>query len=420
MSENSILVETALILGLAVGSQALAAKFNLPSIVVLLIGGLLAGPALGLLDPDELFGDRLMPMVSLAVGIILFEGGLLLDFRDMTGHTKPVVRRLLSIGVALSTALGAAAAGVFLGVEPEIALVLGALLTVSGPTVVLPLLTFVRPTERVASALKWEGILVDAIGASLAVIVVQGVLSDAATPTLGQATVRVLYTLGVGAAIGAGAAAVLLAVLHREHFGPHITPAVTLAAVVGTLVVADLLRDESGLLAAIVMGVAVANQRRVDVASIVEFKETLSPLLSGVLFIVLSARLTGDDFALLGAGVVGFIAVLVIIVRPVAVACSTWRSALTVPERSMIAAMAPRGIVAAATASVFADQLGDAGVDGAELIAPVTFAVILATAIVYGFGGPVAARVLGVRRPANKLSADQIPEDQPSGGRSAS
>lgn len=394
-----VLLDLGLILVLAVGCQALATKFRLPSIVLLLSAGLIVGPGLRWIDPTALIGDDLLlPSVSLAVGVILFEGGMLLDVREINAGVGRVVWRLLTLGVLVTWIAGLIAAMVFLGLPAGVAAVLAAILTVSGPTVVLPLLAFIRPTGNVETVLKWEGIFIDAVGATLAVIVFEAVVVGQPAPSLWIAALRVLATLATGAAIGAAGSALLIVVLRYGKFSTTIEPAITLAFVAGTFVLADAARLEAGLLATTVMGIVIANQRLVETRAITEFKETLSPLLTGLLFVVLSARLTRADLSTIGFGAVGFVAAHMLIIRPLTVMVSTWGSELARRERAMIAWMAPRGIVAAATASVFGQQLARRGFAGTEQVAPVAFALIFATAVIYGLSGPFVAGRLKVRQ----------------------
>jgi NhaP-type Na+/H+ or K+/H+ antiporter len=253
MDEQQILIGPTVIVVLAVAGQSLGQRLGIPAILVLLVLGMVAGPFTGLLDPDAILGDLLFPLVSLSVGLILFEGGLLLRFKDLTTEASSVVRRLLSLGV-LVTWLGAAAAGVVvLGLSPSVSAVLGALLTVSGPTVVLPLLSYIRPSGNVEAVLRWEGIFVDAIGASLAVLVFDAVLAGGSIFPPLQISISVLVTLLIGAAVGAGFAALLVTGLYRRGFSTAMQSAVPLASVLGAFTVADLLRAESGLFAATLM-----------------------------------------------------------------------------------------------------------------------------------------------------------------------
>lgn len=418
MSEHEILIGLTLIVVLAVGGQSLGARLGIPAILVLLIFGMIAGPFTGLLNPDELLGDLLFPLVSLSVGIILFEGGLLLRFGDLTGAVGGVVRRLLTVGV-LVTWGGAVLAGVLiLDLEPSVAAVLGALLTVSGPTVVLPLLTFIRPSEDVETTLKWEGIFVDAIGAALAVLVLQAVLAGNGAPGPVSAAVAVFGTLLVGGLVGGVFAGLLIASLRIRDFTPAMESAVTLALVVAAFTVGDTLRAESGLFATTLMGVVLANQPWIDTRRIHEFKESIGLLASSVLFIVLSARLETEELTDVLVSSLLFATALILIVRPAAVWLSTIRSGTPTAERLMLAWMAPRGIVAAATASAFGFEMAEEGIAGAEVLGPVTFLVILITVAVYGLTGVPVARALGVSQPpdgAESSPAEADDVDLPSG-----
>lgn len=397
--EETLLVGLAAIVVLAVGSQIVAARLRLPSILVLLVAGIVVGPVTGALDPDALLGELIFPVTSLAVAIILFEGGLLLDLGELRGGVSKVVRRLLVVGLLVTAAGGALGARYILGLDPEIAAVLGAILTVSGPTVVLPLLRFIRPSKRVAAVLKWEGIFVDALGAALAILVFEAVLATGAAPGMLRALPGVGLTLLVGGLVGAAGAGLLVVILRSEVTERSFDPATTIMLVLTAFTAADLLRAESGLFAAVVMGMVLANQDWVAVHRIEEFKESLGPLLTGALFIILSARLDLDELIDVLPQSLALIAVLVLVVRPVAAWLSTIRSTLAGRERAVIAWMYPRGIVAAATASVFAFRLEEAGIAGADTLAPVTFLVILGTVAIYGLTGAPVARAL-------KVSAD--------------
>ncbi|MGI8631155.1 MAG: cation:proton antiporter [Solirubrobacterales bacterium] len=395
-SQDEVLIKVTLVVGVASGAQVLAAYFRLPSIVVLLAAGLTIGPFTGLVNPDQLLGDLLFPFVTLAVGIILFEGGLLLNFRELRGGSATtVVPRLLIVGVLVTWIGGAVAARLILGVEREIAALLSAILVVSGPTVVLPLMRFIRPQGEVTSILKFEGIFNDPIGAVLAVFVFEAIIEGQGAPTVGQAAGGIGISAVVGTGIGLAAAGVLYALL-RGFWLPVTLHAGTVIAVVAAAVTSsDLLRAESGLFAAVVMGVVLANQQSVPVKKIAEFKETLGVVLTSLLFVVLSARIElGDLSSVLGAREALFVVVLILLIRPLAVLFSTLGSSTSWAERGFLAWMHPRGIVAAAVSSLFGLRLAEEGVAGAEILAPVTFLVIFVTAAVYGLtGGPMAKRL---------------------------
>ena len=383
----------AAILLVAVASQMLAARFRLPAIIPLLVAGVLMGPyVFDAIDPDGLLGDLLDPFVSLAVGAILFDGALTLRREQLGGGVGPVVARLVSLGVALTWGLAAGGAALLLGVDHRIAILLGAVLTLSGPTVVVPLLDYVRPTARADAALRWEGILVDPIGAILAVLVYHAVVSgDGAFDPGGFAA-----TIGIGVGVGAAGAAMLAVLLSRRRVESHLEATATLAVVLFSVAAASELREDAGLVTAIVMGVTLAARRREIVERAPEFSGTLVSLLLGVLFVVLSARVDPEAVVDLGLGGLAFIALLVLVVRPLSAVACTWRTELTPPERGLIAWMMPRGIVAAATASAFELGLREAQIPDAEVLVPATFLVITATVVIYGLTARPLALRLGV------------------------
>lgn len=394
--DDTQLVALATIVVLAVGGGVLAAKLQVPSILVLLILGLVAGPVTGLLDPDALLGDLIFPVVSLAVAIILFEGGLLLNLEELRGDTSTVVRRLLTIGVPVTAISGAMVAHWVLGISTPVAAVLGAVLTVSGPTVVLPLLRFIRPDEKVEVTLKWEGIFVDAIGAALTVFAFEAVRATGDAPAVPEAVLQVVITLFVGGVIGVIGAWVLVLALDADLVESPVEAAVTIMIVLAAFVGANLVRPESGLFSAIVMGIVLANQHRIAVDRIAEFKETLGMLLTGVLFIVLSARLDLEALRREVPAALVLTAILVLVVRPVATMLAALGSDFSRQERGLIGWMAPRGIVAAATASLFAFELAESDVADVDRLVPLTFLVILLTVTIYGLTGRPVARLLGL------------------------
>lgn len=398
MSTNEILFGLGLTLVLAVGSQLTARRLSLPAIVVLLPAGFVAGIATDDVHPDALLGALYQPFVSVAVGVILFEAGLRLSFRDAAVDVHKVVARLLAFGVVIT--FGGVAVTVVLlfdHIDRGVAFLIGAILVVSGPTVVLPLLAFIRPTREVRSVLKWEGTLVDPIGALLGVLVFHGVTSR-------WRPGQFLLSLGVGGLVGAAGAVVLLVLLRELHRNaPRQSVLATLMVVVAAVVAADLIRDDAGFVAAVLMGIVLGNQRRLDVSLTLEFEETLVQLLVGVLFVLIAASVSPDDLADVLAKALVLVAVMALVLRPAAVALATWRSTLTSHERAFIAWMAPRGIVAGATASAFGLQLEQAGIAGADSVLPIVFVVIFATVLLYGLTGPLAARLLGLAGTERRL-----------------
>ena len=385
----------AAVLILGIGAQWLAWRLRLPSILLLLLTGFIAGPVTGFIDPDALLGWILFPTVSLAVGLILFEGGLGLRFRELRSIGGVVVK-LVTIGAAITFGLCAVAAHYILGLPWNVALLLGAILVVTGPTVVLPLLRFVRPSGEVANILKWEGIVIDPIGATLSVLVFEAILSGEMANAGSLAASGALTTLLAGLGLGVLAAGLLVFLLKRNYIPDYLQEAVTLMLVVAVFVGANLIQEEAGLLSATVMGVALANQRKVTIHHILRFKENLGVLLISSIFILLAARIQIEQLKTLGWPVFVFVALLILVVRPAAVFASAVGSKLSFKEKAFLSDMAPRGIVAASVASVFAYRLEAAGIEGAGRLVPIVFFVIVTTVAFYGLSSTPYARILGL------------------------
>lgn len=379
-------------------AQWLAWRWRLPAILFLLALGLLAGPVTGLLKPDDLFGDLLFPMVSLAVAVILFEGALTLRFSEIRGLAA-VVRNLVFVGGLITWAVVALAAHLLVGLDVGIAALFGALVVVTGPTVIVPMLRTVRPTERVSSTLRWEGIVIDPLGALLAVLVFQVVIAGYIESDGRSLLLTFLLTVGVGSGLGFAAGRSLAVALRRHWLPEYLHNVITLALVAAVYTCSDLLQHESGLLAVTVMGVTMANTRDTPLEDILDFKESLSLLLISGLFIVLAARLDPERLVELGPAALLVLAVVMLLARPLAVFVSTLGSDLTLPERTLVAWIGPRGIVAAAVSAVFALRLEEAGVAQASLIVPLTFVIILGTVIIQGATAGPLARLLKVAEP---------------------
>lgn len=368
---------------LGVGAQWLAWRLHLPSILLLLIGGFIAGPVTGFLVPDALLGDLLLPVISLSVAVILFEGGLSLDLSELP-KVSAVVRNLISVGVLTTWLTGAGAAHLILGLDFALSLLLGAMLVVTGPTVIGPLLRHVRPIGPVGSILKWEGILNDPIGAMVSVLVFQAILSGGLREATTLAAMGFIKTVFIGVIVGALGQSFVTQLLKRYWIPDFLQNPVTLMLVVSIFAVSNLLQPESGLLAVTVMGMALANQKTVAVKHIIEFKENLRVLLISIVFILLAARLQVSSLTHISVATLAFLGVLILVVRPVSIALSTLRSELNWRERLFLSWMAPRGIVAGAMSSVFSLRLMEAGYPQAEILVSLTFLVIVSTVIIYG------------------------------------
>ncbi|MFI6847915.1 cation:proton antiporter [Kitasatospora sp. NBC_00085] len=399
MTSSQILIGIALIFALAVGSQLLASLLRVPAILLLLPAGFVAGALTDDVNPEKLLGAAFSPLVSLAVAVILYDAGLGLDLRRLKGHTRRVVVRLIWLGGLVTWMSAAPLAVPIISMSLGSAVMLGAILVVSGPTVVGPLLGFVRPTERLQRILVWEGSLIDPVGGILGAFVFHGVLA-AEQYGLGSQVGMFSGSAAVGLAGGAVGAAVLWLLLHHLPLGEVLGTTVQLAAVVSVAGLCDAFRDDTGLIAAVVMGMALANLPGLDIPARRVFFETLVSLTIGLLFISISATVTPQSLRHVVLPALGLVAALVLVVRPMVALLSTARTDVPYRERWFIGWMAPRGIVAAATASTFSAALVQAGVGGAQKILPATFVVIVATVMVYGLTALPVARRLVVRRSA--------------------
>ncbi len=381
--------------------QWIAWRVKLPAIIFLLFTGIVAGAILGLMKPEKLLGNLFFPFVSLSVAVILFEGSLTLRFKDIVG-LETVVRNMVSFGMAVTWFITALAARYAVGLSWEISLLFGAITVVSGPTVIVPMLRTIRPTSAVSNILRWEGIVIDPIGASLAVLVYEFIISGGGQNALSHTMLTFGKLVSVGAIIGA-CSGYLFGLTIRYHWLPEFLHNVAaLTVVIASFIASNLLQPESGLVTVTVMGVWLANMRGVDVEEILDFKESISILLISLLFIMLAARL--DIYSLKDLGwraVLLFIAIQ-FLARPLNVMVSSVRSKLTWPERHMLAWIAPRGIVAAAISALFTVQLEKAGFSDAKLLVPLTFFVIIATVVLQSTTARPIARWLKVAEPEPK------------------
>ncbi|MEV8529747.1 sodium:proton exchanger [Streptomyces sp. NPDC052000] len=399
MTTNQVLIGVGVILVLAVGSQILAGRLRIPALIVLLPVGFCAGALIDDVAPEQLLGTAFSPLVSLAVAVILYDAGLGLDLARLKGHTRRVVLRLICIGVPITGLLGALLAAPLLGMSARAAVMIGTILVVSGPTVVGPLLGFVRPKDRLQHILMWEGSLIDPVGGVLGALVFHAVVAGS-RHHLSSGMERFLGSMGIGVAGGAVGAALLWVLFRVLRLGEVLGTTAQLAAVIGVAAFCDVLRDDTGLIAAVVMGLAVANLPGMDVPARRPFFETLVSLILGLLFISISATVTPHSLRHVWLPALGLAAFLVLVVRPLVAVVSTFRTDLTRSERGFIGWMAPRGIVAAATASTFSSDLVAQGIGGASKILPATFVVIVATVTLYGLTASPVARRLGVVRPS--------------------
>ena len=394
---EKMLLGLASIFVLGIGAQWLAWRVKLPSILLLLAFGFIAGPGTGWLVPDEMFGELLFPIVSLSVALILFEGSLSLKFSELAEVGRPL-RNLLTVGVGVTWLIVTLAARWILQLDFATSLLLGALLTVTGPTVVGPMLRHIRPTGKVSSIARWEGIVIDPIGAVLTVLVFE-VFGSIRSKQFGEAAMEggigLLLTAVTGVVAGVVAGWILTECLKRYWIPERLQSPAALMFVAGLFVASNLVEHEAGLISVTVMGIFLANQKSASIKHIFEFKENLSVLLISSLFILLAARVEFSDFGSLGWRGGAFVAAVILLARPVSVFASGVGTDLSQAEKLFLSWLAPRGIVAAAVASVFALRMQQDSEGGQELVAA-TFLVIVGTVVVYGLTAFPLARKLGL------------------------
>lgn len=384
---------------LGIFAQWLAWRIKVPAILPLIIIGLVVGPLSTLvsengekwLEPifNEASGTGLFPgeslfyFVSLAIGIILFEGGLTLKRRELA-EVGPLILRLITLG-SLVTFIGAGlGAHYIIGLRWPISFLFGALVIVTGPTVITPILQNIPLNRNVSTVLKWEGILIDPIGALVAVLVFEFVqTSEGGVAFTSHALVTFSQIILIGLALGALAAIGLYQLIKRDLIPHYLLNVFTLAAVLGVFVFSDFIAHESGLLTVVVMGMVLGNMDFPRLDEILSFKESLSVLLISILFILLAANIEMKDLDLIfkdwrGMGLLAFIAFFL---RPIGIFLSTSASELNFKEKLFISWVGPRGIVAAGIASLFGIKLTQSGVEGAEYITPLVFMIVLGTVL---------------------------------------
>lgn len=394
MSEKE-LIELASIVVLGIAAHWLAWRLRFPSILFFLVFGFIAGPVTNFVHPDQLMGDLLFPIVSISVALILFEGGLTLRLGELKDVGRVVIT-LIILGAVITWIIASAAAHYILELDIRISILLGAILIVTGPTVIGPLLSHIRPLKRVGRILKWEGILIDPVGAILAVLVYEAIVAGEFSEAGIVVFFGILKTLLIGGVIGFGMAQILIQLLKKFLIPDFLQESFALVMVIAAFVISNIFQPESGLLTVTLMGLFMDNQKLVSIKHIIEFKENLRVIIISSIFILLAARLQLSDFNSFNTSTALFLAILIFIARPLSVFLSTIGSKINWRERALISWMAPRGIVAAAVSSVFAFKLAESGIEGAESIVPITFLVIVVTVTVYGLTAYPFAKILKV------------------------
>ena len=375
---------------LGIGAQWLAWKTATPAIALMLVAGVIAGPVLGLINPEHDLGHLLEPIISVAVAIILFEGGLNLKLNELQ-RSDGAVERLVVLGVPIGWALGAIACYYVAGLVWPVAILFAGILVVTGPTVVLPLLRQTHVSSRARAILKWEAIVNDPIGALCAVVAYEWLRQSQTGGTFVDNLLVLLTAAIVAALLGYAAARAIAWAFPRGLVPEFLKAPVLLVAVIGTFVLAEQVYKETGLLTVTIMGMALANMRLSSARDFMPFKENVTVLLVSGVFVLLAASLDLETLQRFEWRFLAFVAALIVLVRPATVLLSLAFSTVPWRERLFVSAVAPRGIVAVAISGLFALRLDEIGYgDGGTLVA-LSFAVVAGTILVYGFAmGPVA------------------------------
>jgi len=385
----------ALVGAIGVGSQWIAWRLRMPAIVLMLVAGILIGPVLGIFDPARDIGPLMGPMISIAVAIILFEGGLSLNFHTLQDAVGGV-RRLVYIGAPLGWLMSALSLHYVAGLSWSSAAVFGGIMIVTGPTVIAPLLRTARLSRRPATLLQWEAILNDPIGALAAVLAFEVVIALNTATTASEAMLELFIGAAVATAAGVAAGIGLSRAFKRGWVPEYMKVPVLFALLLGVFAASDAVLHESGLLAVTIMGIVIANSKLPSYEEMRRFKEHATVLLVSGVFILLAAGLDVDALGNLDWRAAAFVAVVVLVARPVTVFISLIGSGIPFREKLLVALTGPRGVVLVAVAGLFGERLLSLGFEDAALIAPLAFALVAVTVVVNGFTLAPFARLLGL------------------------
>ncbi|MFP7673021.1 cation:proton antiporter [Marivita sp. S0852] len=380
---------------LGVGAQWLAWRLKLPGIVLMLAVGLLVGPVFGILNPSDALGDLLPALVSIAVAIILFEGGLTLKFKSLSDAATGV-RRLVIVGAPVGWITSAAVLHYVGGLSWATSAVFGGIMIVTGPTVIAPLLRQARLKRRPAALLQWEAIFNDPVGALAAVLAFQVVLVTMTSASAAEAIWSLVLGVVVATFAGIAAGWGISTAFRRAYVPEYMKVPVLFVTVLGTFAATDAVLHESGLLAVTLMGVWIANAHLPSYAEMHRFKEHATILLVSGVFILLAANMSADTLLGLNWQSLATVAAVVLVARPLTVLVSFAFSGVPWAERLLVAFTGPRGVVLVAVAGLFGERLVQAGVEDAAGIAPLAFALVAGTVVLHGFTLTPLARLLGL------------------------
>ena len=385
----------ALVGALGVGSQWLAWRLRLPAIVLMLLAGLAVGPGFGLLDPSEQFGPILKPMIAIAVAIILFEGGMTLNFHSLSDAARGV-RRLVVLGAPLGWLASTAALYFVAGLSLEASAVFGGIMIVTGPTVIAPLLRQAKLQKRGAALLQWEAIVNDPVGALAAVLAFEVVLVLRTAASVGEAMQALLVGIAVATVLGIAAGWGIARAFRNGYVPEYMKVPVLFVVLLAVFAISDSILHESGLLTVTIMGLWIANAGLPSYVELRRFKEHATVLLVSGVFILLAANMSVATLTSLDWRALAFVLAVVLIARPLAVHASLAFSDVPWAERWLVALTGPRGVVLVAVAGLFGERLVEIGIEDADRIAPLAFALVAATVVLHGFTLAPLARALGL------------------------
>ncbi|HLR10529.1 MAG TPA: sodium:proton antiporter [Sporosarcina sp.] len=390
---DSLMFSLMLVVFIGIFSQWIAWRFSMPAIVVMSVVGLLVGPIFGFINPEESMGDLFSPVISFAVAIILFEGSLNLDFKEIRGFNKPVLR-ITTVGAFIAWIAGSLAAHYVAGLSLSVAFIIGGLFIVTGPTVILPLLRQAKLKPRPAAILKWEGIVVDPFGALLAVFAFELIRFLNGEVTLNSFLLFFAASL-FSVVLGCAAGWFFGKSFDRGGVPEFLKSPVVLAVVIFVFVLSDEIMQQTGLLAVTAMGMMMANMNLSSIKEIRHFKENISVLLISGIFVMLTASLSPQILKeIFSWNIILFVVAMLFVVRPLSIWVSTIGTDLNARERTLIGWIAPRGIVALTVSGYFASILKDHGYQDADMLTALTFALVFATVVLHGFTiGPLAKRL---------------------------
>ncbi|WP_067728403.1 cation:proton antiporter [Oceanobacillus damuensis] len=398
---TSLLLEITIIVLLGIGSQWVAWRYRLPAIVVMAFAGLLIGPVFGVINPEQDFGPLYSPLISAAVAIILFEGSLNLSFSELRGVGKPIFR-ISTIGAFIAWILGSLTAHYIAGLSWAVAFVIGGLFIVTGPTVIMPLLRQSKLKARPAKILKWEGIIVDPIGALLAVFAFEIItFITADNPDATQLVLffaASIFAVILGWALGKG----LGWMFETGHMPEFLKSSSVVVVVLLCFTAADEIMHETGLLSVTAMGITLANMGISSISDMRHFKENISVLLISTIFIMLTASLEMETIIrIFNPNIIGYVLLMMFAVRPLSIFLSTIGTGLSLNEKALLGWIAPRGIVALTVSGYFANVMGQAGYEDASILTTLTFALVIFTVMAHGFSIGWLAKKLNLSMEGN-------------------